>query len=460
MTSNRKRIWGWMAYDWASQPFYPLGLTFIFAPYFASLSVEYFNRSLNDFDAAKAASQSLWFWGQTFSGLFIAFSGPIIGAFADSTGRRRPWIVTSSIIYVLASATLWFTMPDASTLFLMLIVFNIGFIAVEYLLIFTNAYLPSLGDDETVGKISGNGAAFGYWGGLLALGVMLLFFSENTEGLTLLKQPPAFNLDAAAREGTRFVGPFIAIWYAVFMLPFFFWVKDEREQSRSTTMRATLSELRQSLVAVAKNKSMFNFLLSSMFYRDALSALYAAGGIFAVLVLDWSMIEIGVFGILSGIAAAIFTQIGGIFDSKIGPKPVIRFCCIILILVTTAMILVDREGFAGVVPFAVGSKIPDVVFYICGAAIGGAGGAIYAASRSLMCRHTPDEHPSQAFGLFSLAGRATAFLAPFLIGLFTYMTGSLQLGYLPVILLFGLGLYLLTFVKAEGEKGVWNKKAE
>ena len=31
----RKRIWGWYFFDWASQPYNTLMLTFIFGPYFA-----------------------------------------------------------------------------------------------------------------------------------------------------------------------------------------------------------------------------------------------------------------------------------------------------------------------------------------------------------------------------------------------------------------------------------------
>ncbi len=32
------------------------------------------------------------------------------------------------------------------------------------------------------------------------------------------------------REGTRSVGPFTAIWYAVFMIPFFLWVREPRAE--------------------------------------------------------------------------------------------------------------------------------------------------------------------------------------------------------------------------------------
>ena len=91
--SLKKRIRGWMAFDWATQPFYTLGLTFIFGPYFAGVSFEYFSTIYADEETAKATSQATWFWGQTIAGLLIALTAPLIGAYADSTGRRMPWIL-------------------------------------------------------------------------------------------------------------------------------------------------------------------------------------------------------------------------------------------------------------------------------------------------------------------------------------------------------------------------------
>ena len=42
MISARKRIWGWFFFDWASQPYHTLLLTFIFGPYFAEVARTYF----------------------------------------------------------------------------------------------------------------------------------------------------------------------------------------------------------------------------------------------------------------------------------------------------------------------------------------------------------------------------------------------------------------------------------
>lgn len=455
--SIRRRIWGWMAFDWATQPFYTLGLTFIFGPYFASVSLEYYLESIPDETTAKAASQALWFWGQTIAGLFIAFSAPLIGAYADSTGRRMPWIYGFAAIYVVMSAALWYMFADASTVILMLIAFNIGMVAAEFMLIFVNAILPSLGRTDEVGRISGNGAALGYWGGVVALFIMLLLLAENDTGKTLLGIDPLFGLDATAREGTRSVGPFIAIWFILFMIPFFLWVREPRQPNRTGGIGAAWGDLRQSLAGAVRRKSLLNFLLGSMFYRDSLNALYAAGGFYANLVLGWSIIQIGVFGIIAAIAAAIVTQIGGMFDAKYGPRPVIVTCIWALILVCLVVVGMDRSSFMGLIPFADGSQIPDLIFMGCGLMIGGAGGALYSASRSMMVRHTHPERPTEAFGLFALSGKATAFLAPALIALFSGLTGNPQLGYIPVILLFILGLYLLRHVHPEGDYKTWSK---
>ncbi len=455
MTGPRKRIWGWMSFDWATQPFYTLGLTFIFGPYFADIAKQTFLADGMAAEAAKAQAQSIWSLGQTVAGLFIAFAGPILGAYADSTGRRMPWLIGFSVVYVVASWALWYMVPDGSMLWFSLIAFSVGFVAAEFALIFTNAILPSLGTKEEIGEISGNGASLGYWGGVLSLFVMLLFFFEADGGKTVIGLAPPFGLDAAAREGTRIVGPFIAVWFIVFMIPYFMWVREKPLPNRQGGVAQAMRDLKASLASVIKRPSLFAFLSSSMFYRDSLNALYAFGGVYAVLVLDWTLMNIAVFGIVGAITAAIATMIGGKFDSRYGPKPVIVFNIIVLTGVCTIIVGMTRTQILGI-PLALDSWVPDTVFYACGAAIGGSGGALYAASRSMMVRHTHPERPTEAFGLFALSGKATAFLAPALIGLFTWLLQSPRLGIIPLIFLFLLALFLLRWVRAEGDKDEWS----
>jgi MFS transporter, UMF1 family len=166
--------------------------------------------------------------------------------------------------------------------------------------------------------------------------------------------------------------------------------------------------------------------------------------------LGWGLTQLGIFGIIGGISAALVTWISGKYDKRLGPRPVIYFHIWILIIVSLCIIGMSRTSFYGIA-LADGSNLPDIIFYICGAAIGGSGGGIYAASRSMMVRHTNRARPTEAFGLFALAGKATAFLAPLLIGLFTYWLNDARLGFSPVIGLFILGMFLMRWVRPEGD---------
>lgn len=449
--SAKKRIWGWFFFDWASQPYNTLLLTFIFGPYFGSIVKDYYINSGMDADMAKAQAQSIWGLGLTISGLIIAFSAPILGAMADAAGRRIPWIWFFSALYVFGAGSLWFAYPDASNFWLILVTFGIGFIGMEFATIFTNSLLPDLGTKEEIGQISGSGFAFGYWGGFLALLIMLLLFAENATGHTLLGISPLLGLDAEMREGTRFVGPFSALWYAVSMIVFFRYVREPIPHKRGEIkVGAAISELVSTLKSLKHRVSLFAYLGSSLFYRDALNGLYTFGGIYALNVLNWSIIQVGVFGIAGVLSAAVFAWVGGKFDKARGPKPVITFSIVTLIVVGSVIVGLTPNSLFGVA-LGEGSGLPDIIMYVCGAIIGAAGGALQASSRSLMVRHADPDHATEAFGLYALSGKATAFLAPALITFTTWFSGSVRLGISPLIGLFVIGLILLIWVNPEGE---------
>lgn len=449
--SLKRRIQGWMMFDWATQPFYTLGLTFIFGPYFASVASDTFLNTGMDETSADATAQTIWSWGQAIAGLFVAVIGIIAGAYADSTGRRMPWLWAASIVFIFCAWMLWYMVPDGSTIWSSLIIFSIAFIAAELALVFTNAVLPSLGEQNDVGKISGNGAALGYTGGILSLFIMLFFFFDDG-GKTFIGLEPGFGLlDPDKREGTRAVGPLISIWFIIFMVPYFLWVQENKNPNREGGFGQSMKELKASLLGMLKRPSLFSFMGAQMFYRDALNGLYAFGGVYAVLVLDWGLTQLGIFGILGGVSAALVTWISGKYDRKLGPKPVIYFHVWVLIVVSLCIIGMSRTSFYGIL-LPDGSSLPDIIFYVCGAAIGGSGGGVYAASRSMMVRHTNPNRPTEAFGLFALAGKATAFLAPLLIGVFTYLLNDARLGFSPVIGLFILGLILMRWVHPKGDQ--------
>ena len=438
--SPRKRIWGWFFFDWASQPYNTLLLTFIFGPYIKEI--------LGDGTQA----QSAWGFGIGAAGVIIAVFAPVLGAMSDSSGNRLRWIWFFSILYFVGAFGLWWAAPDNFNLTLILISFAIGLIGMEFATIFTNSMLPDLGTREEIGRISGNGWAFGYLGGLLSLVIMLLLFAENgATGKTLIGIDPIFGFDAAQREGTRFVGPLAAIWYAVFMIPFFLYVRDPKQiKPPKGAAKIALQGLLQTVKALPRSPSLFAYLTSSMFYRDALNGMYVFGGIYAAGVLGWSVVDTGIFGILAIITGAIFAWLGGRADSAYGPKPVIITCVLVLTLVAISIVFVSRTSVFGIAVDEA-STLPDVAFYVFGAFIGAAGGSLQSASRTMMVRQANPARMTEAFGLYALAGKATSFLAPLSIGVATYVTGSQQLGVTPLIGLFLIGLILLVWVKPDGD---------
>ncbi len=432
---SKRAIWGWMSYDWAAQPFHTLLVTFIFGPYFAS-SVA----------SDPVSGQATWGYMTAAAGMVLAISAPFLGAYADAMGPRKPWIMLFSILFVVGSLPLWLAVPGMENTTLILVLFAVGLIGVEFSQIFVNAMLPELGDKDEIGRISGSGWGFGYAGGVIALFLMLLFFAENADGVTLLGKPPIMGLDPEAREGTRSVGPLTALWYLVFMVPFFLWVPDtKRIMDANNTIGKTVRDLGKTIRELPQNISLFAYLGSSMFYRDALNGLYAFGGIYAVGVLGWSVVQVGIFGIIAAVTGAIFCWIGGFIERAFGPKRVVIVCILILIFVCTLIVGTSRESFFSA-PLAVDSTFPDKMFMLCGALIGGAGGILQASSRSMMVYQANEERMTEAFGLYALSGRATSFLAPGLIALFTDLTQSQRLGILPIIVLFLIGLVLLIWV--------------
>jgi len=441
MTTAARRIWGWFFFDWASQPYNTLLLTFIFGPYMTSLL------------GSGTAAQTVWGYGIGTAGVLIAVLSPLLGAVADRSGHRMRFIAFFSLLYVAGAWGLWQAAPGEMNLWFVMISFGIGLIGMEFATTFTNAMLPDLGSPKEIGRISGSGWAFGYLGGVIALILVLTLLAEGATGQTLIGISPILGLDPDLREGTRAVGPFTAIWYAVFMIPFFLWVREPR---RSDTIgliaaaRHAVPDLRRTLASLPGRKSLSAFLLSSMLYRDALNGIFAFGGIYAAGVLGWGVTDVGVFGILAAVTGAVFAWAGGHADSRFGPLAVIVTCLILLTAVAAGIVFVSRDAVFGV-PVPPDSRMPDLAFYVLGALIGAAGGALQASSRTMMVRQADPARMTEAFGLYALAGKATSFIAPLSIGLVTALTGSQAWGITPLILLFALGLILLFWVKPNGD---------
>ena len=472
---DRRGIRGWMLFDVATQPFSTLVLTFIFGPYFTSRALN--NETAHDFlssiglgfmfdpatATADAGPQAVWGLAVGAIGVLTALFAPVLGALADTTGPRKPWIAAFSVLAVIGSWGLWVLTPgaDVATIWWAIAAFALAFFGFEFATVFNNAMMPTLVPRSELGRLSGNAWALGYVGGLFLLIVVLaLFAADAGSGRTLLGLEPVFGLDPEQAEGDRAVGPITAIWYALFVLPLFFFTPDAKPVARvAGAVRKGLSELKRTLRTLPRQRSLFAFLGSSMLYRDALNGLYTFGGIYAAGVLGWSIILVGVFGILAALIGALGAWLGGKLDAARGPKAVVTLSIVALMLVTMTVVSTDRTSVlflpvGGVIPdLAVALPLvgtlatPDLVFFFCGAVIGAAGGALQASSRTLLVDQADPERMTEAFGLYALSGKATSFLAPLLVAFFTALFASQRAGVVPLVGLFLLGLILLPYVK-------------
>jgi UMF1 family MFS transporter len=169
-------------------------------------------------------------------------------------------------------------------------------------------------------------------------------------------------------------------------------------------------------------------------------------------VLGWSVTQVGVFGILAAVTGAVFAWLGGRADSLFGPRPVIAVCILVLTAVAVGVVFISREQVFGL---TVGpeSRLPDIAFYVLGALIGAAGGALQSASRTMMVVQADPARMTEAFGLYALSGKATSFIAPLMIAVATTVSGSQQAGIVPLIGLFLIGLVLLAWVRPAGDRG-------
>jgi UMF1 family MFS transporter len=435
---NKLKIYSWMLFDWACQPVHTLIATFVFGPYFVQAVAD------NPVDG-----QALIGMAVTVSGIVVAMFSPVLGAIADQTQKRKPWIMLFSILFVISTSSLWYAEPNLENTFWVLLAYTIAFIAADFSTVFTNAMMPSLEKPERLGQLSGYGWGLGYLGGLASLVIMLALFVEQESGLTLLGNNPALGLDADTREGTRIVGPLTAVWYIVFMIPFFVFVPDVKMATPSQlNIVKAIKDLLSNIVDLRNQPSLGWFLVASMFYRDAMNGIFFFGGIYAAGVLNMTTVQLGIFGILAAATGTIGAYWGGALDSKYGSKFCISIMLGGLVIVTLVIFGLSRSEFYGL-PLDPKSNIPDIIFYIAGGLLGFVSGPIQSASRTLLVFLADEKQITESFGLYALVGRATAFLAPALITWFTLASGSQQIGLVPIIILLFIGWYLLRFVNVK-----------
>lgn len=439
----KKGIWGWMMFDWAAQPFFTVVTTFIFGPYFVSKMA-----------ADPVSGQAAWGYGIAAGGFIIAILSPILGSIADQTGPRKPWIASFATLKIAMLMTLWFAAPGSS-LFWVVAAFTLATVAAEFSTVFNDSMMPRLIPPADIGRISNIAWGLGYAGGMIVLIFVLLALAGSAEtGKTLLGIDPLFGIDPAKGEDARATGPIAAVWYFIFILPMFMFTPDAKAPSARVSLGDAVSdgltELKSTLREVGQRSGILKFLVARMIYQDGVNALLALGGAFAAAMFNWSITELGLFGIMLNVVAILGCIVAGKLDTKYGSKIIVQIS-IILLLIATIGIVSTGPGYTlfGYLSFGdtdsggLFGTAAEKAYILYGLLIGVAFGPVQASSRSYMARSVEPHEAGRYFGIYALAGRATSFLAPFLVASITQASGSPRLGMAVLILFFLAGSAIL-----------------
>ncbi len=394
MRANRSLI-SWSLYDWASSPVPTLHATFIFSVYFTTAVMP---------DGGTAA----WAWMTSATAFAVAVAAPLLGRLADRHGWLKACLGIVTIIGAVATAGLWFVLPDPHYALTALALSAASIFAMEIGFVFYNAMLPSVAAEPEYGRASGLAWGLGYVGAIIALGLVLLLF--------VLPAEPALGIGKADAAHIRITMCFAALWLVVFALPLFLFV---RQPAAKTDATPFLASLRQSIGLAIRIPDMARFLLARMLFADGLVTLFAFGGIYAATVFGLSQTMVLVFGILLNITAGIGAACGGFADDRFGSIAVMRGCLVALAGLGTIAVLAPNGA----------------VFWMAGAALGLFIGPLQSSARAYVARRAPADQRASLFGLMMFSGKATSFVGPLLYGILITTTGNERAGMVVVILM-------------------------
>jgi UMF1 family MFS transporter len=436
----------WVCYEWANQPYFSLVTIFLFAPYLTATVV-----------GDPVHGQAIWGYTQAIAGIIIALSSPLLGAMADAAGPRKPWIVFFTLFCTIGCFGLWFAVPGSPVMPIMLslIVASVG---MEFAIIFANAMLPTIASEKRIGLLSGIGIGVGQLAAIFALVIVLITLQlPGVVQAPFIPDAPMFGLSKAAYETDRIVGPISGLWFLVFMLPLLLIVPDQshRGLSRSQAAKAGLVRLGHTISKAWHFRNVALYLISRMAFYDGMNAIFVFGGILAASIFHWGAMEMAVYGLWATLFAAFGAFVGGWTDQRFGSKTTLIVSLALALVSFLVLISFDRDRILFVIQVPVAqdakafSTLPQQAFLLTVAFFGLMAGPTIASSRTMLARIAPVEMMTEFFGLYSLAGKATTFVAPLLIGVVTAWSGSQRIGLMVVAPLIVLGIVMLAFVKEE-----------
>lgn len=410
---RKREVFGWAMYDFANSGYTTVVITAVFAAYFVG-------------GIAHKAEWATFAWtaALSISYAIVMFTMPSLGAYADLRAAKKRLLLLTTVACVVTTAGLALAGPGSVALAMILIILSNTFYSYGESL--TASFLPELAKPAAFGKVSGWGWSFGYFGGMLALGLSL--------GYVLWAQSQGIHADS-------FVPVTMLITAAIYGMAatVTFWLLGERaipnpEALRQSGFKASLSQLKTTLQQARHFKDFMWFLACGVCYQGGVAVAITLAAIFAEQVIGFLPQETMVLIFVLNIAAAVGAFCFGYFQDKVGHKVALGMTlvgwvatCVIAAITTT------KGGFwyaAAIAGFCMGSS--------------------QSAGRAMAGLFAPAKQLGEFFGLWTFATRLASIIGPLSYGAITWMTGGNQrIAIMSTSVLFIAGLLLLIPVNVE-----------
>ncbi len=424
-----RRIVSWTLYDWANSAFTTIVVTFVYSTYFTRA-----------FAPDEVTGTAYWSRAVSLSAVLIALLSPVVGAMADRGGRRRSFLLVSTLVCVAGTAALAFIAPGLPhAALLALAVFVVANVAFEVGGVFYNSFLPVIAPPGRIGMLSGLGWGVGYTAGIVSMLLALFAFVGfgDTDPWIPLSTEEGFNV--------RAVNLMVAGWFLLFSIPMFLFVKDQEGPHPGISVGAAIAEIRNTFRALGRYREMGKFLLARLIYNDGLVTIFAFGGIYAQGTFGFDLADVIMFGVVLNVVAGLGAFFFGFVDDRLGGKRTVLISLAALACASALAVWAPDRGW----------------FWVAGILVGVFAGPNQAASRSLMGRFVPAHQQAEFFGFFAFSGKITSFGGPLLLGTAAAASGSQRVGVATVVLFFLVGGVLLGMVKeSEGIRAAMEASRE
>ena len=410
---RRREVLAWALYDFANSGYATVVLTAVYNVFFVEV-------------IAGGASWGTLAWTSalSFSSLVALVLAPALGAWADANRGKKRLLAWSTAGCVLATAAL--ALPGPSDVWFaaaLIVISNVCFSLAEGLIA---AFLPELAQPAALGRVSGWGWSFGYFGGMLTLGASLV----------LVLHAQALNQPATTYvPQTMFI---VAGVFALASVPTFLWLRERGVVLSSGTTKdgriQTKSAARAFLATLRQFPDFAALLVCAVFYQAGIAVVIALAAVYAQAVMNFDMTKTMMLVFTVNIAAAIGAFGFGHVQDRVGHRPALA----LTIVAWIAMVLIAALTSS------------SELFWLAATLAGLAMGSSQSCGRALTGLLAPQDRVAEFFGFWTVAVRTASIIGPITYGLVTWATdGDHRRAILATGGFFVMGLILLFRVNVQ-----------